>query len=114
MSTGGKRQLGRTEVCVCELGEIKWQCKHGAGERLSWGNKRKRKRGCGLVVLYLDKRKTSPDHGLGNGKYGESQFLFTNRLRSKRSEFSGLLDFLQPRLSSVCAPGREESPLGVW
>ena len=35
---------------------------------LLWRDKRKKKRGCGSVGFYLDKRKTSLDHGLGNRK----------------------------------------------
>ena len=41
-------------------------------EPLLWRDKRKRKRGCGSVEMYLDKRKTSLDKGLGNVKNGVS------------------------------------------
>ena len=41
------------------------------GELLLWRDNRKTKRGCGSVVFYVDKKKTSLDHGLRKKKYEE-------------------------------------------
>ena len=49
---------------------------------LLWGDKRKRKRGCGSVGLYLDKRKTRK-----RKKWRKNQFLTQSRVARLSSDW---------------------------
>ena len=54
ISTGAKRQLGGTEGCVCELGEMKWAAQAwSGGSPLVEKQKEERER---LWEVYLDMR----------------------------------------------------------
>ena len=51
ISTGANRQLGGTEGCVCELGDIKWAAQAGSGgSPLVEKPKEGRERGCGKCI----------------------------------------------------------------
>lgn len=88
-------------------------CRHGERNPFC-GETAERNRGCGNVIFYVDKKKTSLDHGLGNKNYVECQFLLRKQPVSYILEFSGGA-LLSPDQSLCCVSmsGGEGAKRGV-
>ena len=63
------------ELHICELGEIKWHRYEGEGSLSVQKQTGEKERGLIKVGIELVQGEISRDHGLGNKKYGECQFL---------------------------------------